>query len=251
MFKKSLIVSVIFHLLLCAGLELISEDSDNLRVAQRPSTSLMVTLDSDLSLEKPGFLKERTTGDDVQKKPVVRLEQVMLENHREPTMDLNVAEETPPNLLTDSEKVNPEVNVIETGQNEYEAKANDSPHFEASGLTDMEMSGAGAQRQSQALDFQVDQLPVKIYAPNPEYPLQARRNNWEGIVVLKILIETDGLVGKVTVLQSSGYEILDRAAVKAVKRWRYRPALVNGIAVARQAQVRIKFALEDEYAVDN
>lgn len=249
MFKKSLIVSVIFHLLLCAGLELIAKDSDDLRALQRPTSSLMVTLDSDLSLEKPVFIKERTAGDDVQKKPVIRLEQTMLENHQEQTMALDVAEETPPSLLTDIEKVNPEVNVIETGQ--YEAKAKDSPHFESSGFTDKETIGAGDGRQSQDTDFQVDHLPVKIYAPNPEYPLQARRNNWEGVAVLKILIETDGFVRKVTVLQSSGYELLDRAAVKAVKRWRYRPALVNGIAVARQAQVRIKFVLEDEYAVDN
>lgn len=247
MFKKSLFASVIFHLLLCAGLELISEDSDNLRVAQRPSLSLMVTLDSDLPLEKLVFIKERTTGDDVQKKPVVRLEQTMLEKRQEPAVDLNAAEETPPNLLTDLEKVNPEVNLIETGQ--YKAKA--FPYFEASGLTDKETIGAGDNRQSQDPNSQADHFPVKIYAPNPEYPLQARRNNWEGVTVLKILIETDGLVKNVTVLQSSGYEILDRAAVKAVKRWRYRPASVNGVAVAKQAQVRINFVLEDEDAVDN
>lgn len=249
MFKRSLIASVIFHILLCAWLEFIAKDSDDLREPQRPASSLMVTLDSELSLEKPVFLKERTAGDDVQKQPVMRLEQTILENHWEPTMDLNVAEETPPNLITDGEKVNPEVNVIETGQ--YEAKANDSPSFVANGLMDKETTGAGDNRQSQDPNSQVDHFPVKIYAPNPEYPLQARRNNWEGVTVLKIVIETDGLVREITVLQSSGYEILDRAAVKTVKRWRYRPALVNGVPVARQAQVRIKFVLEDEYAVDN
>lgn len=248
MFKKCLIGSVIFHLLLCAGLELFSKDPDNLRVAQRPSSLLMVTLDSSIPLETSAFSKEKTAGDDGQKKPVIRLEQTMLENHRESTMDLNVTEETPPSLLTGSEKVNPEVNVIETGQ--YE-KAKDPPHFEASGLTDKATIGTGDNRQSQDTDSQVDHFPVKIYAPSPEYPLQARRYNWEGVTVLKVLIETDGLVGKVTVFQSSGYEILDKAAVKAVKRWRYRPALKDGFAVTRQAQVRIKFVLEDEHAVDN
>lgn len=249
MFKKSLIGSVIFHLFLCAGLELFSKDPDNLRVAQRPSSLLVVTLDSNIPLETSAFLKEKTAGDDGQKKPLIRLEQSMLESHREQAADLNVAEETPPNLLTDSEKINPEVAMIEPGQYEVGAKA--PPCFEASGLTDKETISASDHRQSQDMDSQVDHFPVKIHAPNPEYPLKARRNNWEGVTVLKILIETDGLVGKVTVFQSSGYEILDKAAVKAVKRWRYRPVLKNGFAVTRQAQVRIKFVLEDEHAVDN
>lgn len=249
MFKKSLIGSVIFHLLLCAGLELVSEHPDNHRVAQRPSSSLMVTLDSDLPLETPVFLKERGAGDDVPKKPVMRLEQTMLENRQERTMDLDVAEETPPNLLTGSEKVNPEDTVFEMGR--YEAETKDPPQFEASGLTDEETIGANDHRQRQDRTPEEDNFPVKIHAPNPEYPLKARRNNWEGVTVLKILIETNGQVGKVTVLQSSGYDILDRAAVKAVKGWRYRPVLENGFAVTRQAQVRIKFVLEDEHGVDN
>lgn len=84
-----------------------------------------------------------------------------------------------------------------------------------------------------------------IYAPRPLYPLQARRNNWEGAVLLEIGIGSDGRVQKETVLQSSGYPVLDQAAQKAIQKWRYRPARKNGVAVASQLRVRVKFCLTD------
>jgi protein TonB len=84
-----------------------------------------------------------------------------------------------------------------------------------------------------------------IYAPRPLYPLQARRNNWEGAVLVEIRIGPDGRVQKETVLQSSGYPVLDQAAQKAIQKWRYRPARKNGVAVASQLRVRVKFCLTD------
>jgi protein TonB len=84
-----------------------------------------------------------------------------------------------------------------------------------------------------------------IYAPRPFYPMQARRNNWEGAVLVEIRIGPDGRVQKETVLQSSGYPVLDQAAQKAIQKWRYRPARKNGVAVASQLRVRVKFCLTD------
>jgi protein TonB len=84
-----------------------------------------------------------------------------------------------------------------------------------------------------------------LYAPQPEYPAQARRNNWEGAALLELRIGPEGTVREATVLQSSGYSLLDRTAEKTVKSWRYRPACRDGVAVAWQTQVRIKFVLKD------
>jgi protein TonB len=89
------------------------------------------------------------------------------------------------------------------------------------------------------------QRGVLLYAPQPDYPAQARRNNWEGATLLELRIDPEGKVENATVLQSSGYPLLDRTAEKTVKKWRYRPAGKGGIAVAWQTRVRIKFVLKD------
>ncbi len=240
MFKKSLIGSVIFHLLLCAGLELISKDPDNRRIAQRPSSLLMVTLDSDIPSETPVFLKERVAGNDGQRKTLIRSEQAV---------GLSVAEETPPAVLTDSENMDAEIAV--TGSGETEVGAKNFFGIESSGSAGNVTIGPAGNRQSEDSFLQVDCLPVKIYAPAPNYPFAARKNNWEGVTVLKVLIQANGRIGAVTVLESSGYQLLDKSAVKAVKKWRYQPAFKDGTAIVCQAQVRIKFVLEDEHAVDN
>ena len=60
--------------------------------------------------------------------------------------------------------------------------------------------------------------------PAPAYPSISRRLKEEGIVVLELLILPNGAVGEVRIKQSSGFERLDKTAMKAVKRWRYLPA---------------------------
>jgi protein TonB len=84
-----------------------------------------------------------------------------------------------------------------------------------------------------------------VYAPRPLYPMQARRNNWEGVALLEIRIGPDGRVQKVSVVQSSGYPVLDRSAEKAILKWRYRPVPQNGVAIVSQMRVRVKFCLKD------
>lgn len=51
-----------------------------------------------------------------------------------------------------------------------------------------------------------------------QYPSVARMNGWQGKVVLKVIIKEDGHLEDVTVVNSSGFESLDRAAVEAVRR---------------------------------
>ncbi len=87
--------------------------------------------------------------------------------------------------------------------------------------------------------------PVKVYHKEPLYPSLARRNNWEGSSLLLLEITAEGRVGEVTVLKSSGYEVLDRAAIQAAKKWRYQPAQRDGAAVDWNIRIPITFVLED------
>jgi TonB family protein len=77
----------------------------------------------------------------------------------------------------------------------------------------------------------------------PEYPAQAVRLRLEGEVMLELRVTVDGRVKDVKVLRSSGHEILDRAAVKAVKGWKGQPAMRRGQAVETVERLPIRFRL--------
>jgi protein TonB len=79
--------------------------------------------------------------------------------------------------------------------------------------------------------------------PAPAYPYAARRRGQEGRVVLEVEVLADGGAGAVAVARSSGVASLDRAAVDAVRRWRFRPARRNGRTVRSTVRVPVRFAL--------
>ena len=77
----------------------------------------------------------------------------------------------------------------------------------------------------------------------PEYPDNARNKGWEGTVRLQILVGTEGRVEEVRVIGSSGYAELDQAAQRAVRTWRFSPALQKGVPVAAWAALPVVFDL--------
>lgn len=83
--------------------------------------------------------------------------------------------------------------------------------------------------------------------PRPEYPLLARRMGMEGVVLLGVLVRSDGSVGEIDVQQSSGSSQLDDAALRTVRtRWRFVPARKGGTAIDARVTVPIRFRLSDE-----
>lgn len=81
--------------------------------------------------------------------------------------------------------------------------------------------------------------------PPPVYPIAARRRGVEGRVVLRVSVAADGAVEQVAVATSSGYALLDRAAQRAVERWRFVPGRIAGVPVAASVDVPILFRLKD------
>jgi periplasmic protein TonB len=60
--------------------------------------------------------------------------------------------------------------------------------------------------------------------PAPLYPGAAQRNNYQGTVTVEIIVDVSGAVASTKVLKSSGFSMLDDAALKVVKdRWRFPP----------------------------
>ena len=72
-------------------------------------------------------------------------------------------------------------------------------------------------------------------------PLESRRQHEEGIVVLSLLLSPDGRVADISVVTSSGFPRLDRAAMDAVRDWRWSPLTRNGAPVMVRGQLRVPF----------
>ena len=96
---------------------------------------------------------------------------------------------------------------------------------------------------------------VKIIPPDykinkkPIYPRAARIKGYQGTVYLKITLNSEGRVIDSKVERSSGYSILDRAALKASYKWYFKPAYINNNAVSTIILVPVKFKLtgKDNY----
>jgi protein TonB len=88
-----------------------------------------------------------------------------------------------------------------------------------------------------------DALPlVRI---EPDYPINARQNGIEGWAVVEFTISAAGTVKNARVLASEPGTTFDRAALNAVRKWKYNPKIVNGRPVERSGvRVRFDFAME-------
>lgn len=89
----------------------------------------------------------------------------------------------------------------------------------------------------------VQSNPRYKYNPAPVYPLLARRKGYEGIVILKVEVLANGKCGRLEVINSSGYVLLDKAAIQAVKKWEFIPAQFGGITKTSLVHVPIQFRL--------
>ncbi len=81
----------------------------------------------------------------------------------------------------------------------------------------------------------------------PTYPRRARRLGWEGVTVIRATVETDGSPTALEVVRSSGYELLNRAALDAVQATLFYPGQV-GTSQHRRMHVdlRVVFQLSDK-----
>ena len=84
--------------------------------------------------------------------------------------------------------------------------------------------------------------PRLLHEIRPNYTEDARRRGLKGEVLLEIVVQRDGTVGDVRILQSLG-DGLDQSAVGAVRQWRFAPATRLGAPVDVLVEVAVKFRL--------
>ena len=111
----------------------------------------------------------------------------------------------------------------------------------------MENSPAQPENVASALpDREPDYQAAYLNNPLPAYPMVARRMGWQGRVVLNVEVLESGSPGQIKLHQSSGRDVLDNAAMQAVRGWRFVPARQNGQAVAKSFLVPIPFILKED-----
>jgi periplasmic protein TonB len=77
--------------------------------------------------------------------------------------------------------------------------------------------------------------------PLPEYPVTALRRGEGGTVVLQVQVDPTGQPVDVDIARRSGSRELDRAAIEAVREWRFKPAIRNGKPVTALVELPIDF----------
>ena len=79
----------------------------------------------------------------------------------------------------------------------------------------------------------------------PVYPPASRRANEQGTVVFNVLVDESGHPQQINIQTSSGYDKLDQAAMQAIHRWMFNPAMRGSQKVTAWTSVRVTFRLEN------
>ncbi len=77
----------------------------------------------------------------------------------------------------------------------------------------------------------------------PDYPRRAVELGQRGIAVLRALVQPDGSTSEIVLWRSSGFVLLDDAALGAVRRWRFEPARRGGDAILAWVEIPVRFEL--------
>ena len=75
----------------------------------------------------------------------------------------------------------------------------------------------------------------------PQYPMTAKQLHIQGVVILKAVISREGRIAAETV---QGQDLPSRAALAAVRQWKYRPYYLNGEPVEVETKITVNFVLE-------
>ncbi|HIF9396756.1 energy transducer TonB [Photobacterium damselae] len=87
--------------------------------------------------------------------------------------------------------------------------------------------------------------PTFATRPGPvSYPRLAKRRGIQGQVMVEIWIDPKGKQIKQKVISSSGTEILDQAALTAIKKWKFSSHIVDGQAIAHRVHIPVRFQLD-------
>ncbi|CAM5203572.1 energy transducer TonB [Alishewanella longhuensis] len=90
-------------------------------------------------------------------------------------------------------------------------------------------------------------MATPLVRAEPRFPTEAARQGISGWVMLNFSIDESGSVTDVSVVAAEPKDIFEREAIRALRRWKYQPQLVEGKAVKQSnLQVQLDFQLQQE-----
>ncbi|MEZ8039207.1 energy transducer TonB [Vibrio sp. 10N.222.54.F12] len=93
-------------------------------------------------------------------------------------------------------------------------------------------------------DFGSNQQVMPLYRVEPRYPAKALKRGAEGYVILSFTIDETGRSVDIQVTDANPRRMFEREAIRALKKWKYQPKVVDGKAVAQVGQtVKLEFKL--------
>ena len=91
--------------------------------------------------------------------------------------------------------------------------------------------------------FELDEPPAATAKVPPVYPFRARESGIEGVVQVKLLINTDGSVGQVIIMDARPKGVFEDSVRKSVPRWKFSPGKIEGRAVTAWVVTAVRFTL--------
>ena len=85
--------------------------------------------------------------------------------------------------------------------------------------------------------------PDYAYNPQPDYPMLLREQGVGGVVWLRVWVDSEGYPGEIKLAKGSGYRLLDDAALRAVRQWRFIPGRNGDQKLASWVEFPIRFTL--------
>ena len=84
--------------------------------------------------------------------------------------------------------------------------------------------------------------PVPLKTPQAKYTREARKKKIEGVCVVSVIVDANGIPRNPSVIQTVGYG-LDESAVAAVKKFRFKPSMKDGHPVAVEMNIQVNFRI--------
>jgi protein TonB len=94
------------------------------------------------------------------------------------------------------------------------------------------------------IDMETPQYPFRVLIRRGDLSPEAALQTPEGRARLRLLVRSDGTVGEVRILVSSGYPELDRAAAEALRRWHFLPATRDGVPIDAYYDIWVTFRVD-------
>ncbi|KLV08032.1 energy transducer TonB [Photobacterium ganghwense] len=90
----------------------------------------------------------------------------------------------------------------------------------------------------------VNQQAMPLYKQDPVYPPKAQQRGIEGYVVFSFTVDAQGRPTDIQITDANPKRIFDREAMRALKKWKYQPKVVDGRAVPYVQTAKIVFKME-------